>query len=154
MGGECLQGLPVGSTCPPSPRRAAPSPTAAVPDLRIGSGMRSRVTWQSHCKLAWGLETAEAAPVPGPSALLGCRDEAAGLGCVSGWGSQGGLLGGRTGEAGVWCVLALQFARGLRLPSGAAGGVYSKHKQLLVSGVLCCAVCPLHSLLSWSDCVK
>lgn len=63
--------------------------------------MRSRVTWQSHCKLAWGLETAETMPVPSPSALLGCQDEAARLGCASGWGSQCGLFGGRMGEAGV-----------------------------------------------------
>lgn len=33
-------------------------------------------------------------------------------------------------------------------------GVYGKDNQLLVSGVLCSAVCPLQSLLSWSDCVK
>lgn len=143
------QGLSARSTCPPSPRRPAPSPAAAMPDLRIGSGMCPRVTWQSHHKLAWGSEATEALPVPSPSAPLGCQDEAAGLGCASGWGSQRGLFGGRR-ERPVCAAVCSGPEAALR----GWQGVCSKHHQLLVSGVLCGAVCSLQPLLSWPDCVK
>lgn len=47
-GGGCgvvfTQGLRVHSTCFTFPRRSAPSPTAVVTDLRIGSGTRLPVT--------------------------------------------------------------------------------------------------------------